>query len=196
MDALKIGQQQRIDAEEERIRTSQAFKDALKLIDPASERVTECERRLLDCIFRVNMFQHLDKWPTPAEMREVLEKLIENLRKLEKDRLLSGAFRDQARLELERIERLAKREVPPGSRRPSDVKLNSVCFANDLLAEFGKGAPGLTRDGNWHTLAVMLFGGNSETDLFEYMRLCRSLPARRSYDMAIPEWKAALVPKS
>jgi hypothetical protein len=195
MDAVaKTGQQQQlIDAEEKRLRASRHFKKAMKLIGPMPERAAECERRLLYAIGAVTRAERIDNLPTPAKMRDVLTKRVETLRKIEKDAVHGRTFRDRARLERERLEEMTRRKVPLGSRRPSGAKFNAVRFAHDLLADFAKRPPGLTRDGDWHELALILFG-DRKADVFDYMQAFKSRPKQPLRDeMLVPDWVADLL---
>lgn len=192
MDSTRT-QQERIDAVVKQFRNSGTFKEAMKLIDPAPERATECEQRLLNAMEVIVFYaRRFDGFRTPAEIRGILAKQVETLRKIEDDAIYERAFRDHARRERERIEPLNEREVPLGSRRPSSAKFNAVRFAHDLLADFGKRKPGLSRDGNWHKLALILFG-NAEADLFDYMQLFKSRPEPPRDEMFVPEWIAPLL---
>jgi hypothetical protein len=183
--------EERIEAELGRLRDSEPFKEAVKLIDPAPDRVTECERRLLSAIEAMTYAELIDGLPTPAKMRGILVERVEALRKIEGDAVHSRTFRDEARRERERIEGLTERKVPPGSRPSSSAKFNAVRFAHDLLADFGKHAPGLTRGGAWHDLAVILWG--EEADLFDYMEAFKHLPESPRDDMIVPKRIADLL---
>ena len=188
MDSVRT-QQERIDAEVKRLRDSDAFTEAMKLIDPAPERATECEQRLLYAVREITRAELIDGLPTPAKMRDVLAERVEVLRKIEDDAIHGRAFRDQARRERERIEELTKHKVPP---RPLNfAKFNAVRFAHDLLADFGKRKPGLTRDGKWHDLAVILWGENA--DLFDYMERVKTMPESPRDDIIAPEWIVGLM---
>jgi hypothetical protein len=190
MDAVaKTGQQQQlIDAEERRLRASRHFKKAMKLIGPMPERAAECERRLLYAITAVTLAARFDNLLTPAMMRDVLAERVETLRKIEADAIHGRAFRDRTRLERERIEALANRGVQPGSRRQSAAKFNAVNYAHYLLADFTLRAPGLTRGGKCHELALILFG-DPRADVFDYMRAFKSLPEQPLLDeMLVQDW--------
>ena len=185
--------EEKIDAEERRIRASRPFKEAVKLIDPSTERTAECELRLLQAVAVITLAERIDNLPTPAKMRNILADRVEMLRKIEDDALHGGAFREQVRRERERIEELTKHKVPAGSRRPSGAKFTAVRFAHDLLADFATRASGLTRGGDWHELALILFG-NTKADLFDYMRAFDSLPEPPCDDgMLVPERIADLL---
>ena len=106
-------------------------------------------------------------------MRDILVKMVGSLRHIEKNAsLVSKSYRDQTRRERERLEKLA--DMRPGSSRVSLAKFNAVHFAYHLLANFGKGPPGLSREGPWHRLAGILFG-DVNADLFEYLEYYKRL---------------------
>lgn len=184
-------QQERIDAEERRLRASGPFAEAMKVIDPAPERAAECELRLLYAMGGITCAERIDGLPTPAKMRKILTEKVKLLRKIEDDDIYGGAFRDQARCERKRIEEFTKRKVPPGSRPKNYAKFNAVRFAHDLLADFGKRAPGLTREGDWDKLAVILWG--KDADLFDYMKDFKDLPDSPRNHIIVPESKVDLL---
>ena len=143
----------------------------MKLIDPSPERAAECEQGVLYAVAAVAVSQgRINKLPSPAEMRDILKERNKTLRILEKDSLLSQSYRDQTRRERERLEKMAN-HVPHGSRQLDSAKASAVLFAWHLLADFGRGPPGLTRKGLWHGLALALLMDNADikTDLYEYM---------------------------
>jgi hypothetical protein len=62
------------------------------------------------------------------------------------------------------------RGVPQkGKPRRSPVKATAVHQARELLLRFGSKQPSLYRDGAWHKLAKVIFGGHDRTDLFDYL---------------------------
>jgi hypothetical protein len=155
--------------------------EALKLIEPASERRAQCESGIDRAVLFVQYAKALDKFPSAAALKKRFRTYANALRAVE----IAGrglapykgmsepdpSFMDQVRCQREEYEELAN-EIPvrSGCPRRSTAKQVATHFAYELLAQYGSnGAPGLTREGPWLRLATILFE-HADADLFDYLR--------------------------
>jgi hypothetical protein len=165
----------------ERYRATEQFKRAWEIISPDPERQAECEHRLVYAILLIQREAHIAKERfakglktiTTAEWKKDLKKRIKKLQAAEAavedeylaDRLSEG--RERMEEELAYLDTHAV--VQKGKPRRSEIKATAVHQARELLLRFSSKQPSLYRDGAWHNLAKVLFGGDARTDLFEYL---------------------------
>jgi hypothetical protein len=165
----------------ERHRATEQFRRAWEIISPGPERQAECEHRLVYAILLIQREAHIakeriargDKTITAAEWKKDLKKRIKKLRAAESavdDEYLAdllGEKRESMEEELAYLNTHAV--VQKGKPRRSEIKDTAVHQARELILRFSSKQPSLYRDGAWHNLAKVLFGGDARTDLFEYL---------------------------
>jgi hypothetical protein len=160
----------------ERHRATEQFKRAWEIISPDPERQGECEHRLVYAIVLIQrevLFAKGRKKITTAEWKKDLKKRIKKLQAAESavdDEYLADRLSEKReRMEEELAYLDTHAVVQKGKPRRSEIKVTAVHQARELLLRFSSKQLSLYRDGAWHKLAKVLFGGDDRTDLFEYL---------------------------
>jgi hypothetical protein len=147
-------------------------KAAIDMIRPPPEQHAGCAHWIVRALQMVEFgkrFEAIDP-PAAAKKRAFREK-AKQLRQAAAtlDESLSNSFADSAvaAVQVAGFWEHAADVIPvPPNRRLTDSKKLAVYMAHWLLAVFGGGDPGTTRDGKWHQLAEVLYG---ETVSFDYL---------------------------
>jgi hypothetical protein len=153
--------------------------DAMKLIEPASEKHAECKKQTTSAIRSIEYCKLVqDSVPSPSANKKSLSRRAANLRQaanvLEREwpaaamldvsvinsvkvaRYLASVFESDA-AEIDAV----------GAPKAEEAKKLAVYHAQRLLVIFGKRSPGLTSEGKWHQLSKTLYGDSID---FDYLR--------------------------
>jgi hypothetical protein len=170
-------------AKDRALRATPQFKEALKIISPARQHRPDCETDIADALMSIEFSHSMYARRSPAEKRELLQKLAKTLRGAVNlvDQLDARDWWDlpgdliPERLgdlktclkEIEAVADAAQTAVKKGAPRYNDARADAVGRAHQLLTKYSK-RPGCSRVGPWHDLARVLIGDDG-AELFDYM---------------------------
>lgn len=170
---------------------AQQVADAVRLIQPASENLTQCASLV---VWAIRMVQAEKAYPrrTRAAAKRNYRTLAKALRTIES----SNSTLTADDVLMERVQYWRKIcdltldgwATSPGSKQKDAAKEAAVLSAYELLANFGDKPPTKTREGPWHRLAGILLedpsDGPSDADVFHYMRNFLPPPDFITYEVA------------
>jgi hypothetical protein len=143
---------------------------ALEKIGPAPEQRKECEKEIVMGLKFVEFAKRFERVPNSrVATKERFRKLAKKLRQAgETVNKLSNNPTAQAMSTADAYEWVADRiPVSKGGPRRNEPKKIAVYWAYRLLKRFRDHRPGMTRDGDWHELAEILYGNAVH---FDYLR--------------------------
>jgi|SRR5690348_6559346 hypothetical protein len=143
---------------------------ALEKIGPAPEQRKECEKEIVMGLKSIEFSKRFERVPnSPAATKKRFRKLAMMLRQArETITKLSSNPTSQAMRAAAAYDYVAEKiPVPKGRPRENETKKIAVYWAYRLLKRFRDHPPGMTRDGDWHELAEILYGNSVH---FDYLR--------------------------
>jgi hypothetical protein len=180
----------------------QQHKGALDIIKPGSQQHALCEIRVMVVIDEIREKKALEKryhrqlLQAPKKKR-ALVKAYRAIEEVAADTAAveTGLGNERLLLQIKEERRFLERffeKVTRGGIKKSIAKKIATINAWLLLAFCGGRRPTLTKDGDWHQLAAILYGyENAHSFDFNYLR-CSGLPTRKNWPSRREEIQAIL----